>query len=182
MLEFPGPHSVRLQIGIEVGPLEPDHSAHLVGRDLVLVDHAVQRSRNHAQVGRGTRRTEPSAEFYRLFISFMVFRHIRNTTKPRVGPVKAPRDVVGLVRPGQWQPLLVPESETRLYVVPPSDAARPVHQLNEILTAHGGTAPGFFTLPDGRQAWEVIVSNDAATLELAFIAKGWTPVQRPGDA
>ena len=73
----------------------------------------------------------------------------------------------------------MPEPETRLYVVPPSDSARPVHELNEILTTHGGTVPGFFTLPDGRRAWEVVVRNDAMSLELAFIAKGWSPVERP---
>ena len=58
---------------------------------------------------------------------------------------------------------------------PPSE--RPIHDLNEILTAHGGaSAPGFFTLPDGRQVWEVFVDHDVATLELVLLAEGWTSI------
>jgi hypothetical protein len=73
----------------------------------------------------------------------------------------------------------VPERPSRLYVVPPANADRPIHELNEILTAHGASAPGFFTLSDGRTAWEIVGGRDAAILELALIAKGWTPVEQP---
>ena len=73
------------------------------------------------------------------------------------------------------------ERTSRLYVEPPANAERPIHELDEILTAHGGSAPGFFTLSDGRHAWEVIVRGDSANLELAFIAKGWTPVEKPAS-
>jgi hypothetical protein len=73
----------------------------------------------------------------------------------------------------------VPEQASRLYVVPPANAERPLHELDEILTTHGASAPGLFTLSDGRTAWEVIVGRDTAILELAFVAKGWTPVEQP---
>jgi hypothetical protein len=73
----------------------------------------------------------------------------------------------------------VSEQPSRVFVVPPADAQRPIHELNEILSNHDASAPGFFTMPGGRHVWEVIVASETAELELAFLTKGWTLVERP---
>jgi hypothetical protein len=73
----------------------------------------------------------------------------------------------------------VSEPSSRLFVVPRPDAQRPIHELNEILSDSDASAPGFFTMPDGRHLWEVVVASEAAQLELAFVTKGWTLVERP---